>query len=385
MPCEIEAGFSADLAKVAKRLSSLQERDCAVSNGVAVKSCLMVSSQVVASAILIAGAVLFAQWQRQVPTPQPKFIEIRPSLYRLNYILDLHVVAPAPVAVWLVESSPNSWILIDGGVPHAKNQRAILQGIQTTLSSAEDTLRLVLGQSLHELPLCCCRCCCCCLELSAAHQFAGHSLALQLRCAMTIIQPHVLAVTHGHFDHTGVFSRILHLYPNVKFAFHENEDPFLSGGKSYADLKSTHSLVCNLVVLPLTPKNNGTLIPSSRSLLLKGQSGDVSDVFTYANWLPKGVLEYHAVPGHSPGQVAFYHKPTGSIIAADAFLHVSAWWPFSSTKDIGLASMPCSISLELAKGSQQNLAVLPGFKTLFPSHDAGHGASAKAVKEFVMA
>lgn len=106
----------------------------------------MVNSQVVASAFLIAGAVLFAQWQRQTPTPQPKFIEIRPGLYRLNYVINLHVVAPVQVATWLVESSPNSWIMIDGGLPFARSQRAILQGLQTTLSSAEDTLRLVLGQ-----------------------------------------------------------------------------------------------------------------------------------------------------------------------------------------------------------------------------------------------
>ncbi len=106
----------------------------------------MVNSQVVASVVLICGAVLFAQWQRHTPAPQAMFVEVRPSLYRLNYNWELHVVAPVPVAVWLVESSPNSWILIDGGTPTAKNQQAILHGLQTTLSSAEDTLRLALGQ-----------------------------------------------------------------------------------------------------------------------------------------------------------------------------------------------------------------------------------------------
>ena len=106
----------------------------------------MVNYQVVASVLLLAGAVLFAQWQRQAPAPQASFIEIRPSLYRLNFVMDLHIVAPVNVAVWLVESSPNSWILIDAGTPNRKNQQAILQGIQTTLSSAEDALRLVLGQ-----------------------------------------------------------------------------------------------------------------------------------------------------------------------------------------------------------------------------------------------
>lgn len=190
-------------------------------------------------------------------------------------------------------------------------------------------------------------------------------------------------VTHGHPDHTGVLGQVLEAYPNVKVAFHEKEEPFLSGGKSYADL-SGDNLQFN-ILKRLAPAVNSTLIPSSRSLLLKGQSGDVSDVFTYANWLPRGVLEYHAVPGHTPGQVAFYHKPTGSVVAADSFVHMSAWWPFSSTKDVGLAAPIFSANVEMVKGSQQNLAVLPGTKTIFPSHDAGNGASAKVVKDFVMA
>lgn len=141
----------------------------------------------------------------------------------------------------------------------------------------------------------------------------------------------------------------------------------------------------NILKRFIFPAVNSSMIPSSRSLLLKGQSGDVSDVFTYANWLPRGVLEYHAVPGHTPGQVAFYHKPTGSVIAADAFVHLSKWWPFSSTKDVGLGAPLFSANVEMVKGSQQNLAVLPGTKTIFASHDAGNGASAKAFKEFVMA
>ncbi len=107
----------------------------------------MRNSEVVASACLIIGAVFFAQWQRHTPTPQAKFVELQPGLYRLNFSWELHVAAPVPVAVWLVESSPNSWILIDGGTTNSRNQRAILDGIQTTLSSAEDTLRLILGQT----------------------------------------------------------------------------------------------------------------------------------------------------------------------------------------------------------------------------------------------
>lgn len=106
----------------------------------------MVDSRTIANVVLIAGAVIFANWQRQTTPQIPVFVEVRPSLYRLVYQYHLAVGAPAPVAVWLIESSPNAWILVDAGTDQPRNQQAILQGIQSTLSSADDDLRLVLGQ-----------------------------------------------------------------------------------------------------------------------------------------------------------------------------------------------------------------------------------------------
>ena len=193
----------------------------------------------------------------------------------------------------------------------------------------------------------------------------------------------VSAVTHGHPDHTGVLAKILEMYPKIKVAYHEQEGLFLSGGGTYREL-SGDNLQFN-ILKRISLGVNSTVVPSSRSLILKGSFGDVSDVFTYANWLPKGILQYHAVPGHTPGQVAFLHRPTGSVIAADAFVHMSSWWPFSAVKDVSLRLPPFSNNIEMAKGSQQNLAVLPGAKTYFPSHDAATGVSAKSIKEFVMA
>lgn len=111
----------------------------------------MVDGRTLASVLLIAGAVVFANWQRQTPAPIATFVELRPSLYRLTYHWSLPIGAPAPVATWLVESSLNAWILIDAGTTEARNQQAILQGIQSVLSSAEDTLRLILGQhNMHQ-------------------------------------------------------------------------------------------------------------------------------------------------------------------------------------------------------------------------------------------
>ena len=190
----------------------------------------------------------------------------------------------------------------------------------------------------------------------------------------------MLAVTHGHPDHVGAMPKLLQAYPDISVAYHENEQPFLSGKAKYADLTGDN-IPFNLMK-HFIPQ---AIVPKSRALLLKGQSGDVSDAFTSVLWLPKGILEYHAVPGHSPGQLAFFHKPTGSVMTGDAVVHTSAWFPFSAVKDICLKSPPGNFNTTLMKESQQTLAALPSAETFFPSHDANNGVSARALKQFVMA
>ena len=191
------------------------------------------------------------------------------------------------------------------------------------------------------------------------------------------------AVTHAHPDHTGCLAKVMQAYPNIKVAFHENEDPYLVSGGQYKTLDGD-TVWFNAVKSFQTI--NSTLVPESRALRLKGQRGDVADIFTYSNWLPKGVLEYVAVPGHAPGQVAFFHKPSGSVVTGDAFVQLSSWWPISSTKDIRVGDPFTMVtnSVELMKASQKNLADLEGAKTFFPSHDSATGISAQTVKEYVM-
>lgn len=190
-------------------------------------------------------------------------------------------------------------------------------------------------------------------------------------------------VTHAHPDHTGALAKVLQAYPTIKVAFHEEEAPYLIGGAKYADLQSDNFMFNR--VKPFLAINS-TIVPEARVLQLKGQHGDVADIFTYSNWLPPDVLKYVAIPGHAPGQVAFFHKPTGSVIAADSILQMSSWWPLSSTKDIRPMDPPkfLTSNMELMKASQKNLADLQNAKTLFPTHDSATGISAQAFKEYVM-
>lgn len=188
------------------------------------------------------------------------------------------------------------------------------------------------------------------------------------------------AVTHGHADHTGALLKLLEAYPDVKVAYHENEAAFISGGAQYNDLTGDH-LVFNLAAKVL-PKVNSSVIPSSEAVLLEGRSGDVS---TYVKWMSKDVLLYHAVPGHTPGMVAFYHKPTKSVIGADSFMHISSWFPFSNAIKVepGIPLRLGTASLKNTKKSQEKLASISEATTYFASHDAHVGASAESFRKFV--
>lgn len=192
------------------------------------------------------------------------------------------------------------------------------------------------------------------------------------------------AVTHGHKDHTGALTRLLQAYPDVKVACHEDEEPFISGGAQYSDLEGDH-WVYNLARKALPPSHfatNTSLLPSNEAIKLQGSSGDVS---TYITWLPKDFLQYYAVPGHTPGMVAFYHKPTKSVVAGDSFMHISAWFPISNTRKItpGNPAGPVTQSLKRTKESQQKIAAIPDARTYFSSHDAHVGLSAESFREFV--
>ena len=40
-------------------------------------------------------------------------------------------------------------------------------------------------------------------------------------------------------------------------------------------------------------------------------------------WVPRaGLLEYVHIPGHSPGHVAFLHRPSSSLLPADVIVNI---------------------------------------------------------------
>lgn len=93
-------------------------------------------------------------------------------------------------------------------------------------------------------------------------------------------------------------------------------------------------------------------MPKSQAVRISGQSGDF--LVHVLNWLPKGVLEYSFIPGHTPGMIALLHKPAQSFSAAATFttctkFNLVSWQsgchlPLAHTAG-GLLRDPCGVQL----------------------------------------
>lgn len=168
-------------------------------------------------------------------------------------------------------------------------------------------------------------------------------------------------------------------YPDVSFAVHEAEAPFVIGSKQYQHLKGdTWTFAVGKWYMPTM---NASL-PVSRQILLKGAKGDLA---TEVSWLPKSVLTYNHVPGHSPGQVFFTHHSTNSVITGDVITNMSPSFPVSrksNPKCDNPFAAPTHNWHDM-KTSQNTLASVDGVETYFPSHDDGTGVTVADLKAFV--
>ena len=289
--------------------------------------------------VLLAG--LYAFLNRQPASALPVFERLLPGLHRLNYDLKLPLLAPLPVATWLIDVGQQSWVLVDAGINMPKNQQAVIEGVRKTLSP--DSLKLILGEQLWEdnsisdMPL--------------YRSARALSIASTRQLSMPVVTP---AVTHGHLDHTGSLAQLLDIYPSTKVAYHEREALYMSGGGSYRNLQGDH--MSHEILKYVIPRVNSTVVPKDREIILLGQSGDVSDFVKPSGWLPKSFLEYHLVPGHTPGQLAILHKPSGSLLTAETCMNAPSTWPWSQSGP-NEVSMPLKFgtySWQLAKESLQN-------------------------------
>lgn len=123
--------------------------------------------------------------------------------------------------------------------------------------------------------------------------------------------PLAIILTHGHFDHVGSIVELIDKWDVPVYA-HPLEFPYLSGEEAYPE--------------PDTSVEGGLL--AKMSSMYPHEPVDIREVLLP---LPvNGIMPYLPgwkwihVPGHSPGQVAFYREEDKLLISADAITTVKA-------------------------------------------------------------
>ncbi|WP_460501830.1 MBL fold metallo-hydrolase, partial [Hymenobacter agri] len=160
--------------------------------------------------------------------------------------------------------------------------------------------------------------------------------------------PEAIILTHGHLDHLGS-ARELADHWNVPIIVHPLELPYVTGQALYP---------------PRDPTVGGSLAFMSRffptqlpNLEDRVQALDADDPSTpfLMNW------RWLHVPGHAPGQIAFFRDADRVLIGADAFAttnHDSVPAILIGKPDISRAGTPFNYDWQAAQKSVQTLAAL---------------------------
>jgi len=122
-------------------------------------------------------------------------------------------------------------------------------------------------------------------------------------------KPSAILLTHGHFDHVGNVVYLINEW-NVPVYAHPLEFPFLTGKKDYPEPDSTVEGGMLAKLSSIYPHEAIVISPSLWQLPSGG-------------WIPyASEWQWIHVPGHSPGQVAFFRERDGILISADAIITV---------------------------------------------------------------
>ena len=121
--------------------------------------------------------------------------------------------------------------------------------------------------------------------------------------------PEAILLTHGHMDHAGSALDLANFW-DVPVIAHPLELPYLTGRSKYP---------------PQDPTVGGFLALMGRFVAVAWQDlgGRVRTLESGREVPGLEGWEWHHTPGHSPGQVAFFRRDDGTLIAGDALSTVN--------------------------------------------------------------
>ncbi|MBT2558218.1 MBL fold metallo-hydrolase [Hymenobacter sp. ISL-91] len=128
------------------------------------------------------------------------------------------------------------------------------------------------------------------------------------KSAAEIIAAAIL-LTHGHFDHIGSIVELLVKWPVPVYA-HPLEFPFLTGERDYPEPDTTVEGGVLAKISAIYPHQATDIREALQALPPDGRVPGLPD------W------QWVHVPGHAPGQVAFFRDQDRLLISADALITV---------------------------------------------------------------
>lgn len=153
-------------------------------------------------------------------------------------------------------------------------------------------------------------------------------------------------ITHHDIDHMGVHDELLQKYPSVKIYAYHTEAPYINGTQRSLRLQQAEA------ILPSLPPEYESGARAFIELLKTMQPVPVHTVWQAGEEpaLLPGLQILHT-PGHMPGHISLYHRPSQTLITADALVIEEG--------SLNIANPHFTMDMPAAIASIHQLATLP--------------------------
>lgn len=119
-----------------------------------------------------------------------------------------------------------------------------------------------------------------------------------------------IVVTHQDIDHIGGIKEIIDELPEVKVLAHEEDKPYIQGEKKLVRMNS--NFMERISALPEEEQEKVLYIFENSNAPVDTTLADGEELADCG-----GIVIIHT-PGHTPGHICLYHKPSKTLIVGDA-------------------------------------------------------------------